>query len=183
MVDATLDLLRTKGYDALTLTDVAQRAGSTTPALYRRWGSKIELVAEALGKLPPAPEIAPSDNVRADLHALADALTAPSERTDAQLVSGVLAAVDREPALREAFDRHYLAPRIASVRTVLTAAVERGELPAGAAAEDIAMLFFAVTLQDHLVLGRPPDRARGRRVMDEIVLPLAHHSTHGKETP
>ena len=183
MMEAALDLLRTKGYEALTLTDVAQHAGTTTPALYRRWTNKVELVAEALADLQPAPRVAPSGSVRADLHALADALTASDARTDAPLVLGLLAAIHREPPLRKAFDTHYLAPRIASIREVLTAAVDRGELPPGAGSDDIALLFSAVTLQDYLVLGHPPDRARGRQVMDDVVLPLARQATHGTEEP
>ncbi len=181
MLAATLDILRTKGYEALTLSDVARGAVTTTPALYRRWTSKVELVAEALGSLQPAPRVAPSGSVRADLHTLADALTASDARTDAPLVLGVLAAVHREPALRKAFDTHYLAPRIASIRAVLAAAVDRGELAPGAASDDIALLFSAITLQDYLVLGRPPDKARGRRVMDEVVLPLARQAKHVTE--
>lgn len=41
---ATLELLAERGYHGLSITAVAERAGTTTPAVYRRWPSKAELV-------------------------------------------------------------------------------------------------------------------------------------------
>jgi AcrR family transcriptional regulator len=45
---ATRDLLAERGYDALTYSDVAARAGVTRPLLYRWWPAKASLVSEAL---------------------------------------------------------------------------------------------------------------------------------------
>ena len=44
---ATADLLVEIGYSNLTMAAVAERAGTTKTALYRRWSSKAELVHEA----------------------------------------------------------------------------------------------------------------------------------------
>ncbi len=44
---ATADLLVEIGYANLTMAAVAERAGTTKTALYRRWSSKAELVHEA----------------------------------------------------------------------------------------------------------------------------------------
>ncbi len=44
---ATAELLVEIGYPNLTLAAVAERAGTTKTALYRRWSSKAELVHEA----------------------------------------------------------------------------------------------------------------------------------------
>ena len=41
---ATAELLVTIGYSNLSLAAVAERAGTTKSALYRRWSSKAELV-------------------------------------------------------------------------------------------------------------------------------------------
>lgn len=48
ILQATLDLLEEVGYAELTMTAVAARAGTTKPALYRRWPSKAHLVHEAV---------------------------------------------------------------------------------------------------------------------------------------
>ena len=48
IIEATLALIAERGYQGLALTAVAERAGTTTPAIYRRWGSKAELVMDAV---------------------------------------------------------------------------------------------------------------------------------------
>ena len=47
IIDATLKLLLRDGYAGLSLTAVAEAAGVGKPALYRRYGSKAELVFAA----------------------------------------------------------------------------------------------------------------------------------------
>lgn len=48
---ATLELLAERGYDALSIKAVAERAGTTTAAVYRRWSSKAELVLHAVFRI------------------------------------------------------------------------------------------------------------------------------------
>ncbi|OOK82452.1 bacterial regulatory s, tetR family protein [Mycobacterium kansasii] len=50
---ATAELLVQIGYSNLSLAAVAERAGTTKSALYRRWSSKAELVHEAAFRRPP----------------------------------------------------------------------------------------------------------------------------------
>src|SRR5512132_3097766 len=50
VVDATLVVLDEVGYGRLTLEEVARRAGTTKPAIYRRWPSRQRLVLAALGR-------------------------------------------------------------------------------------------------------------------------------------
>ena len=49
MLEATLDVLDDTGYTHLTLEDVARRAGTSKPAIYRRWPDRRRLVLAALG--------------------------------------------------------------------------------------------------------------------------------------
>src|ERR1700746_2144351 len=53
ILTATADLLVHIGYSNLTLAAVAERAGTTKTALYRRWSSKAELVHEAAFPVAP----------------------------------------------------------------------------------------------------------------------------------
>lgn len=48
VLDATLEILVDRGYEQLTLTEVATRAGVGRPLLYQWWGSKGALVQETL---------------------------------------------------------------------------------------------------------------------------------------
>src|SRR5438309_1249328 len=53
ILDATLDLLRERGYDSLTVAAVIDRAGVSSATLYRRWPTKQVLVAAAVASLAP----------------------------------------------------------------------------------------------------------------------------------
>jgi AcrR family transcriptional regulator len=60
---ATVELLERDGYLQLTIANVAARAGTSKPAIYRRWPTKAHLVHEAVfpaqdfDALPPAPDL------------------------------------------------------------------------------------------------------------------------------
>ncbi len=53
IIEAALELLAEKGYHALTMTDVAARAGVSKATLYRRWSAKADVVADAVATLSP----------------------------------------------------------------------------------------------------------------------------------
>lgn len=53
IIGAALELLGERGYNALTMTDVAARAGVSKATLYRRWTAKADLVADAVATLNP----------------------------------------------------------------------------------------------------------------------------------
>lgn len=67
---ATTDLLVEIGYSNLTMAAVAERAGTTKTALYRRWSSKAELVHEAAFPAAPTAIEAPPGDFRADVRAM-----------------------------------------------------------------------------------------------------------------
>src|ERR1044072_9456488 len=59
LLDAAWSEVTERGYGALTFYAVAQRAGTTRPVVYRRWGTKPELVRAALahvGRRDPMPD-------------------------------------------------------------------------------------------------------------------------------
>lgn len=67
IVAATVELLEERGYNDLSLAAVAERAGTTTAAIYRRWGSKSELVARAVFRTDGADVVADTDDIAADI--------------------------------------------------------------------------------------------------------------------
>jgi AcrR family transcriptional regulator len=56
ILDAALAMLRAGGYRALSLDEVARRAGTAKSSIYRRWPSKAALAAEIVRSEVPAPE-------------------------------------------------------------------------------------------------------------------------------
>lgn len=56
IVDAALAMLLAGGYRALSLDEVARRAGTAKSSIYRRWPSKAALAAEIVRREVPAPE-------------------------------------------------------------------------------------------------------------------------------
>lgn len=67
IVAATLELLEARGYNELSLAAVAERAGTTTAAIYRRWGSKADLVARAVFRTDGEDVVADTGDLAADL--------------------------------------------------------------------------------------------------------------------
>ncbi|MEV5735164.1 TetR/AcrR family transcriptional regulator [Streptomyces sp. NPDC052292] len=71
ILDAALEQLGTVGWNGLTMEGVAVGAQTGKAAVYRRWSSKEDLVADALeAGLPPVEEIPDLGSVREDLLAL-----------------------------------------------------------------------------------------------------------------
>jgi AcrR family transcriptional regulator len=56
IVDAAVAMLRAGGYRALSLDEVARRAGTAKSSIYRRWASKAALAAEIVRREVPAPQ-------------------------------------------------------------------------------------------------------------------------------
>ena len=70
IVDATLALLAERGYNGLTLAGVADQAGTTTAAIYRRWSSKADLVLEAVFRTQGDDVVADSGDLDADIRTM-----------------------------------------------------------------------------------------------------------------
>ena len=67
---ATLELLAERGYDALSIKAVAERAGTTTAAVYRRWSSKAELVLHAVFRTEGPDVVADTDDIERDIRTM-----------------------------------------------------------------------------------------------------------------
>jgi AcrR family transcriptional regulator len=132
VIDALLAELAENGLGELTMEGVARRAGVNKTTLYRRWGSKEELLLDALldrgQRRVPIPD---TGSLRDDLltvaHQIADSV-APSE------IDAVIRAFAADPStdskLVEAA-RRFWAVRFSLLGSMVERAIERGELPTG----------------------------------------------------
>ncbi|MBI3213666.1 MAG: TetR/AcrR family transcriptional regulator [Mycobacterium sp.] len=99
ILTATADLLVEIGYANLTMAAIAERAGTTKTALYRRWTGKAELVHEAAFPAAPTALTGPSGDIAADVHAMLaaarDVFTSPVVRAALPgLIADMAADVD-----------------------------------------------------------------------------------------
>ncbi len=67
ILDATLMLLAEVGFQALSMEQVAARAGTGKTTVYRRWSSKEALVSDAIRSLQAEMPVIDSGNLREDL--------------------------------------------------------------------------------------------------------------------
>jgi AcrR family transcriptional regulator len=97
---ATADLLEEIGYLQLTIGAIAERAGTTKPAIYRRWPTKAHLVHEAVFPAQGPEVIPPGDGLRSDIRALVaigvELLGRPAARA---ALPGLLAEMTSDPTL------------------------------------------------------------------------------------
>jgi AcrR family transcriptional regulator len=130
VLDAALDELGRVGYEALRIDDVAARSGVNKTTIYRRWPTKIELVAAVLvhAKEPPSSFDTGTleGDVRASLFEMRERLQDPRQRAIVRIVM----AERMQPEVKELVSQ--LRERYGAVRRQLfERAIERGELPPG----------------------------------------------------
>jgi AcrR family transcriptional regulator len=125
---ATADLLVEIGYSNLTMAAVAERAGTTKTALYRRWSSRAELVHEAAFPAAPTALAAPAGDIAADVWAMIgaarDVFTSPVVRA---ALPGLIADVAGDAVLNARVMARFTEV-FAAVRMRLDDAITRGEV-------------------------------------------------------
>jgi AcrR family transcriptional regulator len=127
---AALDLLARDGYGALTMERVRERSGVGKATLYRRYGSKEELVRAAIAHLnsdiPMPPD---TGSVLGDFAATVQTILAGAARTGAlALMPRLLSEVAGDPEMHALFSEHLVEPRRRVVRGIVERAKERGEI-------------------------------------------------------
>ena len=127
---AALELLAHDGYRALTMEAVRERAGVGKATLYRRYGSKDELVRAAIKHLNydlPLPD--DTGSLEGDFGATAAAALASAQVFGGfSLMSRLLAEVADDPDLHRIFSAQLVEPRRRIIRELVRRAVARGEV-------------------------------------------------------
>ncbi|OBI66905.1 TetR/AcrR family transcriptional regulator [Mycobacterium sp. E796] len=177
ILDATLAGVAEVGYDRLSMDDIASRAGVGKAAIYRRWPSKEVVVADAIAhwrrRLGPV-EPPNTGSLRGDIDAL---VAATPDLNDAdthmiRVVVGVATAAMHNPVLAAALDDLVLSTPRQVVRAVLDHAVARGEIPAGRDLSLIPDVALGLNVL-RVITGRPIDRVYVRRMLEDVILPMA----------
>lgn len=145
------------GYDAMSVVAVAQEAGTTRQALYRRWPTKADLATAAIAGLSKASERADTDDPYADLVAELTAFhTGVTRPNGVSMVGSMLQeAVDRQ--LRDLYRERVVAPRRKRLGHILRRAVALGLVDADADV-DYAVAACTGTLYALQLAGRTPGK-------------------------
>lgn len=157
---ATVELLAETGYAELSVDAIAREAGTSKPAIYRRWPSKAHLVHEAvfpIGDSTALPETGSlAGDVREMVSRTAALLTTPAARAALPGLVGEMAAdLTLHAALLERFSdilSRGLTDRLAD-------AVARGEVRSDVTADEVVEVVAGTTLMALLTRGEALDEA------------------------
>ncbi|WP_219412566.1 TetR/AcrR family transcriptional regulator [Pseudonocardia nigra] len=128
VLEATLAVLDESGYARLTIEEVARRADTTKPAIYRRWPARQHLVLAALAtRLGTAP-VPDTGCTLCDLGEGIAVFVAAFRRMRPDVLGPLFADCAATPELRDAFLTTLFDPPRAAVAQMLDHAVARGDL-------------------------------------------------------
>jgi AcrR family transcriptional regulator len=169
---ATLDALLADGADDLSVRDVAQRAGVHETSIYRRWGTRANLILDAaVNATEAAIPVPDTGSLRGDLLALVAAIAAFIATPVGQTLLRLALRADL-PEDHAARDRFW-AERFTTGQTVLERARARGELRPGVDYR-LTIETLTGTLYVRLVLTREPvDDTLAERLVDFILAGIA----------
>ncbi|MBL7488680.1 TetR/AcrR family transcriptional regulator [Frankia sp. AgB1.9] len=141
ILDAARDLLLERGYERLTIDAIAARAGVGKQTIYRWWGSKGAVVADAAleGGLAP-PLVPPPDtgDIEADLRAWLRDWTSRLASGGTSLILALTAATAEDHAVADVLYERFTAPHEQLLRDRLEVARMAGQLGSEAPVPTIA---------------------------------------------
>lgn len=160
---ATLRLLARDGYAGLSLAAVAAEAGTSRPAIYRRWPDKESLVVDAIARLaqvePPGLGGTPFDDLVAELEHFRHCITEAASLS----LAGLMLGDGVRPSLRARYRDLIVAPRRARIRACLRRGIDEGYLDPDADLT-IAGSFLTGSWYALALAGSPPPDDWAQRV-------------------
>jgi AcrR family transcriptional regulator len=162
------------GYSKLTMENVAARAGTSKPVIYRRWPTKAKLVIAALAHNVPLQESdIDTGSLRGDLLELVGRGIERFRRAPGDTLPGLITETFREPDVFEQLRRRLAQDEIFElIRPFLTRAVERGELRTDRCSDRVLRVPFDLLRSETLLYGMMIDDAAITEIVDDIALPL-----------
>ena len=144
---ATVELLGKSGYADLSVDAIARRAGTSKPAIYRRWPSKAHLVHEAAFPINEATELPDTGSLAGDVREMvrrsAGVLTTPAARA---ALPGIVAEVATDPTLHAKLLERFGDILASGLTDRLDDARARGEVRPDVSASDVVEAIAGITL-------------------------------------
>lgn len=175
ILEAALEQLSTVGWNALTMEGVAAGAQTGKAAVYRRWPSKEELVADALQAALPRLDGAPDrGSVREDLIELCGLMREAMYSRPGFALRSVLHECDSATAQRfhEVIFEGVVQPSVELIKEVVNRGIERGEVRLGAADAYVCDVIPAMMMYRSKVCASEWDERDLTEMIDQVMVPL-----------
>lgn len=171
--EAVLQQLSTVGFGAMTIEGVAAAAQTGKAAIYRRWPSKEELVADTLDNVLPSMDL-PLDtgNVRSDLAEIFTVMLDMMASPAGGAMQALMGELGHDHDFITTLHERVLAPRKALMMEIMLRGVARGDVRADAIKPVVVEAGPALLVHRLLTFGPPVDRAYMEAVLDDVVMPL-----------
>jgi AcrR family transcriptional regulator len=132
ILTAVMELLLDQGLHAMSMDEVARRAGVSKATIYRWWPSKERLALDALAEewasAPPA-GLSDTGSLRGDLLTrLLPWLRQLNRKPYARVVAGLVAEAQTNREFAELYRSHFVQARRDATRELLLRARDRGEI-------------------------------------------------------
>lgn len=168
--EAAIAELAEIGYGRFTIESVARRAGVGKSTVYRHWGGKLSLIADALETLnqqpvPEAGEGTARERVERLLNHLAEILL---HSTFSACVPALIDAAERDPTVRD-FYHGYSARRRQTLVSVIADGVAAGDFPAGLDPELASLALVGPIFYRRLMTREPFDPALVPVLVDNVL--------------
>ncbi|WP_369232821.1 TetR/AcrR family transcriptional regulator [Streptomyces sp. R21] len=175
ILDAALEQLSTVGWNALTMEGVAAGAQTGKAAVYRRWPSKEDLVADALQAAMPRLVQAPDlGGVREDLLALCRQVREAMFSRPGFALRSVLHECDATQAERfqAVIVGGVIEPTMGLLQEVIRRGIERGEVRADAANPYVFDAIPAMMMYRSKVCASEWGERDLEEMIDQLMVPL-----------
>jgi AcrR family transcriptional regulator len=160
---ATRRQLAASGFAALSIVAVASEAGTTRPAIYRRWPTKSDLAVAAVADLAEAEAPRPTGEPFADLVAELEHFRHCISDANSLALAAVVLSDGVDPSVQRKYREHLVVPRRARLRACLKAGIAQGQLDSDADF-DVAGSLMTGSWYAFALAGKTPPRDWARRV-------------------
>ena len=180
---AAMELLLDQGLHAMSMDDVARRAGVSKATIYRWWPSKERLALDALAAewaASGSTQDQDTGTLRGDLLALFRPwIRQLNRRPYARVVAGLVAAAQADAEFADLYRQHFVRPRRNAGRDLLVRARGRGQIAADTDLE-VALDLLYGPIYHRLLHGHAPLTQRfGQLVIEAVIVAI---STQNKNT-
>jgi len=179
---ATLSLLAEVGYDGVTVAEVARRASTVPPTVYRRYRNVRDLVLATLRRelaALPDREVDDTGALRADLLAFVADVASALTPDRVAIVAGLLLPLRRDPELAAALRTELEFLGGTRGQLIIDRAVHRGDLhldPGTADLRIVATVIPAMILHRLTLMNLPIDGDFAADLVDTLLLPALHQA-------
>ena len=129
ILDAAIDLFLERGLEGMSIEGVAAKAGVGKTTIYRRWGSKEDLIVAAIDEVIFDVQATDTGSLRRDLIDVAVKIqtifASPKAR---QMFGRMVPHVVAGTPLGRAHHERIIGPRFARLEGIIAGGIERGEL-------------------------------------------------------